>query len=162
MSQLGQLRVTHLGLTHMMPSSDNDIIGLGRLLVDATSVNLSGTKITDKCCIALSVSKKLKHLSISETNITDIEFSSLLKIRTIDSLDACDTQITDAGLEFLGKSTVTSLWIQFCGISDKSVQLVGSAKGLHEISLIGTKVSASAIAKLRQMLPQTYVYGEEK
>lgn len=68
------------------------------------------------------------------------------------------TEITDAGLDEIGKmTTLAHLYLENTQVTDKGVEKLKSLKGLETIWLSGTKVSAGGKADLQKALPNLLI-----
>ena len=96
---------------------------------DITSLNLAFAElITDEGTSALRGWKKLRRLSLRGTRITDNTLEAVSMIPTLEALDVGYAQLTDAGLDHLTSLT-----------------------GLREISLGGNKLTDAGLQFLRRM-----------
>ncbi|MBA61588.1 MAG: hypothetical protein CMJ76_04410 [Planctomycetaceae bacterium] len=97
-------------------------------------LQLDGPQLTNVGIAALGELPELRQLTLSGTNLTNEGLATLSNLRNLNALDISNTAISDEGLGVLG------------GLS-----------GLNSVSLSGTRVTQNGVAKLQQLLPETFI-----
>lgn len=109
------------------------LAGLPRL----TALALPGTSLTDDACPALATLSRLRTLDVSDaTRVTDAGAASLLQLSQLEELNLSGTQVSDG----------------------TAAALAGLPR-LRRIDVTRTAVTYSAIAALKQALPECEVLG---
>src|SRR5687767_2649048 len=117
-------------------------------------------QITDEGMAAIKGWKRLKHLNVRGTKITDTTLEHVAGIATLESLDAGYAQVTDVGLQALRyltglthldltgmQRTDSGLWS--ISLTEFGVDTIATLKELRELRLGGMPVSARSLEKLK-------------
>ncbi len=102
-------------------------------------------------------------LGIRSKNATDEDLQSLLPVKSnIVELNLGGSEITDAGLEFVGQMTnLTHLHLNNTAITDKGIERLGDLYQLEYINLFGTTITDDALLVLRRLknLRNIFLWG---
>lgn len=170
---------------------DNDL----KFLVffpEMSSVHLVGKKITDKSLTYFQNLKRLRSISLNETNVSGSGFKFLLDKselyqfefskspisdeglkylsainykNPIIGLYLSESKVTDAGMPYIAKMKFDQGRISLSGtaVTDKGIKHLSGFKNMIEIFLYNTKVTDEGGKWLESQLPDTTVYwGKHK
>ncbi len=143
-----------------------------------TTVDLSGTQVTDtglECLRGLNNLKELylggnvvtdaglehlkgltslERLGLNVTQVTDAGLEHLKGLTSLESLDLDQTEVSDAGLEHLkGLTSLESLDLSSTQVSDAGLEHLKGLTRLGSLRLHFTQVSDEGVKKLQQALP---------
>ena len=153
-----------LGLGHagLLPALNNDS-GQRRKL---TTLDLSGTAVTDAGLKGLAGLTDLVELDLSGTRATGAGCSGLGGLKSLKSLNLSDANVTDLGLKGVAAlQSVESLDITNADVTDTGLNELAALKGLRTLNITGTAnrepsgkgfrflVSDSGVAQLQRALP---------
>lgn len=179
---LAWTRITDAGLAHLeaMPrlkeldlsSTMTGDAGLAHLkkLAGLEVLRLYGTDVTDAGLEHLRGLSNLRELDLSDTMISDAGLIHLKNLSNLERLTLSDTSVRGPGLrhlrnlkrlEYLYLSTGTGGSYRpepRQELSDEGVVCLAGLKNLKYLELSGRTTSASAMAALREALPQLRVY----
>jgi Leucine-rich repeat (LRR) protein/tRNA A-37 threonylcarbamoyl transferase component Bud32 len=148
---VGETRVTDAGLVHLR--------GIGRMKF----LGLNGLPITDAGLSNVQTLANLERLNLNATRVTDKGLVYLKGMTHLDSLDLGGTRITEAGLaELETLSNLRVLGLKGIGhLSDVAIPQLLHIKGLAEVDLRDTQVSAKTFSILQGMLPKARILWSE-
>ena len=134
--------------------SDETAVHLAAL-VDVRILNLSETNITDKGVKHLASMKNLRSLFLYGVNITDAGLVHLAGLVRLEKLCLDETRVSDEGTRHLkGLIDLESLHLRSrLPISDTSLPVLEGLKNLTELKIVGTKVTAKGLERLKKALP---------
>jgi hypothetical protein len=138
------------------------------------TLRLSGMPVTDGGLASLAGMEKLARLNLNGTRVTDAGLAHVQDMKQLVELSLVDTKVTDAGLVHLADHPrLFTLFLNNDAITDQGLthlatmpmMLVGERKigrvGLAgTISLNGTQVTDSGLARLREQLPKVRISPE--
>ena len=79
----------------------------------------------------------------------------LMILTNLHTLELSDTQVTDAGLEYLkGMNELQSLGLAFTKVTDAGLEHLKGLKSLQSLELPYTNVTDEGVKKLQQALPE--------
>lgn len=176
----GYAKLDHLDLNNT-PTTDIGLVHL-KNLPNLKGLGLNNTKVTDVGLAHLKVHKNLHGIGLHNTGVTDagighlftkelgglsgIELDgtqisddalAILKGIRATRMSFTNTRITDKGLlHFQGKE-LQQLYVNKTALSDASVPVLMSIKGLQRLEIQGTKITPAGIEKLKAGLPKCHL-----
>ena len=121
-------------------------------------LDLRATQVTDAGLQPFKNCPNLISLFLSRTTITDEGLMAFDKLTKLTRLDLSMTQVSDAGLSnFANCSGLTELHLTKTRVSDASLDQILTYSHLKLLSLGGAQMSESALATIREKLPQCNV-----
>lgn len=136
------------------PSGSVIPVWLHRLMGKVYAVNCSGSRITDADMPLLNAFIGIESLELTNTGVTDVGFSSLDQIHTLNRLYLGDAQITDESLEKVGHCRgLRFLILTRTPITDAGLSQLEALTNLQSLRIDGTKCSDSGVDKLKMKLP---------
>jgi serine/threonine protein kinase len=114
-------------------------------------LEVEGATIDDAAIEALLPLKRIWHLNLSRTKITDRGMQAIARMREhegFDRLNLSGTAITDAGLEPLAAIPVVRLHLSGTEITDAGLKFLGAIKGLEDLDLQSTGVNGKHLDDL--------------
>jgi len=120
-------------------------------------LNKSG--VTDKGLAAIAGCKELRELTIPVSTITDGGLAALTKLMRLEALDLSDdAKITDKGMAQIQLLVrLEKLHLSNTAITDKALLELKPLEGLLSLSVMGTKVTASAAERFIEEMPNLRV-----
>jgi hypothetical protein len=120
---------------------------------------LNQSRVSNKGLAAIGGCKQLRVLVIPESVVTDDGLAALKRLTRLETLNLSDNpKITDKGLaHVLPLERLEVLYLNKTGITDKGLFGLKPLEGLRSLSVIGTKVSASAAEKFPDEMPNLRV-----
>ncbi len=123
------------------------------VLTKVSSVDLSGTDVTDEGLAHLKPLIRLSDLNLADTQITDSGLAHLGGLTNLSILDASNTKITDAGLVHLtGLRRLTELNLARTQITDAGLARLRHLMRLSLVNLWRTHVTDAGAARLKRAL----------
>lgn len=118
--------------------------------LEMTSLDLSGSRVTDKGLSYLTKWRNLRHLYLDDMNITDRGIQQLQSMNRLETLALSGTQITDKGVERLvGMKRLRKLFLKGTMISDAGLASVAKLPDLRQLCLTKTRVSDAGLSYLQ-------------
>lgn len=118
-------------------------------LAAVTTLNLSGTQMTDKSLEDISKFLTLDFLSLARTQITDDGLERISMLKALRWLSLSDTQVTDKGLDSLvSLRALTYLYLSNTNTSDKGLILISTLLNLNALNLSGTNITDAGLMRL--------------
>jgi hypothetical protein len=77
---------------------DTAFAKLSSIYPQLVTLDLSATKVTDASVAKLAGATNLKQIRLAETGITDASIDTLLKLKTLESINLYGTKVTNAGV----------------------------------------------------------------
>jgi Leucine-rich repeat (LRR) protein len=152
LAPLTKLRELNL---HGAGFTDADLEHL-RGLPELATLNLSATKITDSGLAILQTLPNLSALNLNETDITDGGLKHLRGLSHLSDLSLYGTKVSDEGVAQLqGMQTLQKLVIGGSkSITDRSVTTLATMHQLHDVIILSSRVTKSALEDLKNSSPQ--------
>ena len=142
----GNLNITNADLQH-----------LRRL--NAQSVNLFGSKITDAGLEYLKGMTKLKYLDLNSTQVTDAGLEHLKGLTKLEHLDLGGTRVTGAGLKHLkGLTELQHLYLTSTKVTDAGLEHLNGLAKLKFLDLNGTQVTDAGLEHLKGLTKLECLY----
>jgi serine/threonine protein kinase/formylglycine-generating enzyme required for sulfatase activity len=125
------------------------------------SLGLAGTAVTSDSLPHLASMPNLRHLSLDSTSVLNRNLSLLVKL-PLEELGLSGTSITNEGVKSLeGLTSLTKVSFADTSLTDASIDSLIKIHTLRECNLIGTLITATGIARLKQALPECTVAWDE-
>ncbi len=122
-------------------------------LTKVSSVDLSGTDVTDEGLAHLKPLIRLSELNLGDTQITDSGLAHLGGLTNLSILDASNTKITDAGLVHLrGLRRLSELNLARTQITDAGLARLRHLMKLSLVNLWRTHVTDAGAVRLKRAL----------
>jgi hypothetical protein len=100
---------------------------------------------------------------LNETRVTDKDLEHLRGLTALRRIDLHGTAVTDEGLRHLrGLTKLNRLYLTATKVSDKGLGHLTGLTELEFLDLDRTKVTAEGVEKLRQKLPNTKIYWDNR
>jgi Ran GTPase-activating protein (RanGAP) involved in mRNA processing and transport len=154
--ELSQTAVTSVGL---------------RVLENAPSlqeITLMGRQFDDQTLENLRQLRYLKNLAIHGGSVTDEGLKYLVDYPQLESfvvscpeIPAQASQITDMGLESIGKTKISRLFIARAAITDVGLKHLEKMTTLRNLSLRDTQVTPEGIESLEKALPAVRIMAQQ-
>lgn len=126
------------------PQADDE---LGRLI---TSLDLSGTQVSDAGLVHLKDCTDLRHLYLGATQVSDAGLANFKGFKNFTALKLHDTTVTDTGLaHFKDSKNLTWLFLNRTPTTDAGLAHFKDCKNLTILDLSSTKVSDAGLAHAR-------------
>ncbi len=139
--------------------TDEDIAQ--RLKSDAHTIDLGGTRVTDRAILHFGQCPRVDYVALDRTGITDAGVNSLAELPRLKSLDLDFTHVTDEGLRSIGNiEGLEHLWIPGTDITDAGLKYLSHCKSLHILRLPCTAVTANGILRCKRSFPRPRLTGE--
>lgn len=139
---LGRTQVTDKGLSALEGQSALEWL------------DVSFTDVSDAGVAALAECRRLKHLNLEKTRITNRALAVAARL-PLEELDLSQTAVTDDGLKQLaGLTRLTTLWLTGTSIGDAGLRHLTPLKTLESLALNQTRVTAAGVRALQQALPR--------
>jgi hypothetical protein len=161
-SDKGLKALTKLDVLEELALAESNITGEG--LANSTKLGLKNLKklVLNKCPIsekgakAINQCKSLEYLNVGSIAMDDAGFRLLTKgLTNLKHLHINNCQnLTGSGFNVLtGSPKLEILYLQQCGIVDKSLPLLKGQKNIIKLDLLRTRVTAPAVVELKKFLP---------
>ncbi|MCA9206361.1 MAG: hypothetical protein KDA59_25085 [Planctomycetales bacterium] len=124
------------------------------------TLSLRGTNLSNDTLKYLRLLPNLKRLDLSHTAIDNRGIYRLRHNTKLISLDLCQTRIDrDASIvDLVGHlPELQFLYVNGTQVDDSFIEAIKGFPKLHEIHVAGTNVSANALRKMLQAMPQGYL-----
>lgn len=132
------------------------VVGMSRLEV----LTLNGTSISDRGLVSIASFRKLRILELGGTNVSDGGLRALCHLEELKSLSLGDTDVRGAGLVHLTHlRNLQCLDLAYTSVGDDDFPILARFDQLQSLDVQGTAISASTLARLREVLPHTYIYS---
>lgn len=179
---LGSTRITDAGLVYLegmtrlkvldLTNTATGDAGLSHLrgLTNLEESRLWGTDVTDAGLVYVKGLRNLRELDLSHTLITDAGLMHLERLTNLERLDLSDTSVRGPGLRYLTNLKRLEV-LRLCArpggsyrlgprpeLSDEDLMHLAALKNLKHLELSGRDVSATAVAALREALPELETY----
>ena len=128
-----------------------------------TSLDLIGSKITDRGAVALGRMKTLEKLQIWKTSLTDKGAADLAQSPSLVSLHLGGPSFGDAGVAAIVARKKPWQELSFPVsplVTDASVPKLAELKSLQILGVERTSITAAGLSKLRKALSGTKIYPE--
>ena len=117
----------------------------------STTLDLSGTEVTDAGLKQTAQQKHLTTLRLSRTNVTDAGLKELAPLQNLTTLHLDGTQVTDEGLKELAPlQNLTTLYLDDTKVTDRTLAVLREIKLLHTLTRVtisgGTTLDLSRTA----------------
>ncbi|WP_339910031.1 sigma-70 family RNA polymerase sigma factor [Symmachiella dynata] len=100
----------------------------------------------------------LEHVQVGEADVTGLSLKHLSAMPHLHTLSISKSKLNDDGLEILlDIPSLRNLSFSSVDISDASLDHLGKLEQIEHLDLIGTRVTEAGIARLEQMLPDTWL-----
>ncbi len=145
--KLPKLRTLSLGNAQIT----DEIIGPLRSCKNLDSLSIRRGSVSDQGLARLIETHPLTSLDISGcTRLTGEGMEAIASLRSLEHLDAAETQITDATVQMISaKSGLKSLTLDGTSVTDDCLEAIGRIDTLEKLSLQGTRISDNGISRLR-------------
>ena len=114
-------------------------------------INLDKRPITDRGFVGVSKLKRLRKLSLVDSEITDKTLKELGQIASLRHVDISKTHITDAGLKELAGLPLESLNIAETRVTAKGLQSIAKMTSLRTLNLSGLKLKDADLMHLSKL-----------
>jgi len=123
-------------------------------LPDVTSLDLSGSSITDDALAALD-GGGIRTLRLDRTAITDAGLAQLTDLPELESLSLQYTPVSDAGLANLARlSRLQMLYLAGSNVTPAGLKTLATFEALRYVQLDAAQASTAALEQLRAQRPQ--------
>jgi len=127
------------------------------------AIDLSRNGVGDDICCDLARMHRLKRINLALTRVTDVGMRRLAESRSCEELNICDTDIGDAGIEWLsGCVQLRALYIGktfgTCMVSDVGIHALRPLSNLSRLSLVNCVISDKAMADLEVLPSLLWLY----
>jgi hypothetical protein len=150
---LANLEVLYLDNTQITDAGLKSIHNLPHLRF----MNLANTKVTGEGFQYLINVPRLEDLILNDCPITDDSLSRLTMLAQIRRLSLSRTNITETGLWHLKNMQIKVLSLTGTKVSDRDLKCLEEFSELENVDLIGTKVTAEGVERLRRALPNCQI-----
>jgi Leucine-rich repeat (LRR) protein len=118
-------------------------------------LSLRNSSITGKEVAGLAANNQLVELDLTGTKFSENALQQLSEISSLRTVDLSKCALRNADLVVLSKLTaLESLGLRnIPGITDEAIPFLSRLKGLKHLSIEGTGITQSGIARLREALP---------
>ncbi|MFV1965423.1 MAG: leucine-rich repeat domain-containing protein [Pirellulaceae bacterium] len=121
-------------------------------------LDLSFTEATDAGLAYAAEAVNIRQLSLQETQITDRGLETIGRFGNLEELDLSGTQVTDDGLAYLERlPRLRLLWLTGSRISNAALPRLLQMKNLERLDISNTEVTADAWRQLQEQLPKLTV-----
>jgi internalin A len=154
---VGGNKVTDVGLNSLRLMPKLTILDLGG--AQRTDSGLWAASVTDRGLEAISSLVNLRELNLRGAKISDAGADKIAALGMLRVLDLSETQLSAAGLGVITKLPAIERLAFYKGakIDDRVIALLGNMPSLLWVDLTGTKVTAEAVARLREARPKLRV-----
>lgn len=122
-------------------------------------LDLSHTEVGDAGLAPLAGLSSLTHLGLEGARVTDAGLPSLAGLSRLEELDLSSTAIGDDGLLQVARlAGLKSLWLTETQVTGAGLSHLAALKDLEELHVERTAVDATAVQRLRQLLPRLQVF----
>jgi len=112
-------------------------------------VSFSNSKIRDACLGSIANCKRLRNLSLRDTNITNKGVKRLAGLKHLEEIDLSRTKITDAVIPVLASfPKLKMVYLQFCNIKGKQFRAINKLKKLFRLELRGSNITDQELGYL--------------
>jgi Leucine-rich repeat (LRR) protein len=119
---------------------------------EVTSLDLTGTKVSDQNLSQLQAFTELQSLILTDTKISNDGLKHVAGLASLQTLELYRTSISDAGLKHLaGLSGLAQLYLKGTEITDDGLEHVGRLTNLTLLSLSNTKITDEGLKHLRAL-----------
>lgn len=157
-------KLRHIDLSH------TDVTGVSLQILSTlrnlVSVRLDSCDVTDQHLAALESMPQIAMLYLGNTQVTDRGLKQLRFLDQILLLDLSNCKISDIGLKSLDLPVIQHLWLSKTvrygeddrsDLTDNSVDYLSTLKTLVDLQIADSQITESALAKLREALPETEI-----
>ncbi|MDA1049940.1 MAG: protein kinase [Planctomycetota bacterium] len=149
LAEIPSLKWIYLGHTKI----NNEVIDALLNLQNLDSLGLGDTFVSDEAIERSNGHAVLTKLELTGEHFTDRSLAQLKKFPKLGWLELNRSRITDEGLRHLVSLPLVDLNLSQTNTTDTAVPFLQQLTTLKKLNLEGTRVSASALAELREALP---------
>lgn len=123
---------------------------------ELTTLNVSGTQITDAGMLEIGKFTSLTSLYISKAEISDVGVKELRHLNNLTTLNIVGNKITDEGLKSIGELTqLERLHIGRSDVTEVGLKELNNLKNLRELNLANASLNDACVKELSQFTSLT-------
>ncbi|CAN5289160.1 hypothetical protein BH10CYA1_BH10CYA1_28100 [soil metagenome] len=131
-------------------TDDRDLELVANAIPHLQSLNISYTRVTDRCIDSILKMKQLNTLVLWKDKINDAALKKLSKSKALKFLDIRETPISDRGLKDLCQlNSLSSLNLASTTITDDGLASLNKLRQLKMLDLSSTRITDAGLDKLR-------------